>query len=472
MITHKPIQLKNLGLSFPHKNCFDDFNTQILFGSRIAIVGRNGSGKSSLLKILSGAFEATSGEIQIPGDVCTGYVPQVIEDFEVLSGGERINAKLTESLSQRPNLLLLDEPTNHLDLKNRKSMLRMLQAYTGTLVLVSHDLNLLRHCVDTFWHIDEGKIHVFSGNYDDYKREIDIKRLSIQEELSQLSRQKKEMHQSLMKEQVRAAKSRAKGEKSIDQRKWPTVVSKAKVLRAQETSGRKKADIQHKKQELSDQLSELSIPEIIAPKFSLNSAGMGEKTLVSVYNGAVGYTSEMVLTNINFSLASSERLAILGDNGSGKSTLVKAILGNPHVIKSGDWQVPKPQDIGYLDQHYRTLDLNKTVLETIEELVTDWTMTKIRYHLADFLFRQNEEANAFVSTLSGGEKTRLTLAQIAAMTPKLLILDEMTNNLDLETREYVIQVLKDYPGAMIVISHDEDFLEKIGINNWYYIPQL
>jgi ATPase subunit of ABC transporter with duplicated ATPase domains len=117
-----------------------------------------------------------------------------------------------------------------------------------------------------------------------------------------------------------------------------------------------------------------------------------------------------------------------------------------------------------LDQHYGTLSPEKTVLETIAELVPTWTHIEVRRHLNDFLFRKNEEVNSLVAQLSGGEKARLSLAQIAAKTPKLLILDEITNNLDLETKEHVAQVLRAYPGAMIIISHDADFLEGIGIS--------
>ena len=157
-------------------------------------------------------------------------------------------------------------------------------------------------------------------------------------------------------------------------------------------------------------------------------------------------------------------MAITGDNGSGKSTLIKAILGDESVHKTGDWYVIKRENIGYLDQHYGTLNPHKTAFETIAALVPHLPHTEIRRHLNDFLFRKNEEVNALVSTLSGGEKARLSLAQIAAKTPKLLILDEITNNLDLETKEHVVQVLREFPGAMIVIFHEADFLKEIGIS--------
>lgn len=458
---HKPIQIKDLDLSFPHKTCFENFSCQIPYGSRIAIIGRNGSGKSTLLKMIA----SLCGE-----DVVVGYVPQVIVDHTDLSGGQRLNKAVTEALSLDPNVLLLDEPTNHLDTRNRKSLMRMLQNYPGTLIMVSHDKELLRHCTDTLWHIDNGKIHIFSGNYDDYMREIKLKRSSIEGELEFLNRQKKDMHYKLMQEQQRSSKSKAKGQKSIDQRKWPTVVSNAKAGRAEETSGRKKSAIDKRKSDLTESLSNLRLPEIIIPKFSIEGSDAARGMVVQISGGSVGYSeNQPILSGINLSLQSGERMAITGDNGSGKSTLIKAILGDESVCKIGEWHVIKREDVGYLDQHYGTLHPDKTVLETIADLVPAWPHTEVRRHLNDFLFRKNEEVNALVSTLSGGEKARLSLAQIAAKTPKLLILDEITNNLDLETKEHVAQVLKYYPGAMIVISHEADFLEEIGVNSYFKI---
>ena len=452
---HKPIHIKNLDLSFPHKDCFENFSCQVSYGSRIAIIGRNGSGKSTLLKMIISICEE---------DAVVGYVPQIIVDHAHLSGGQRLNQAMTEALSLDPKILLLDEPTNHLDLRNRKSLMHMLQNYSGTLIVVSHDKELLRYC-DTLWHIDNGKIHIFSGNYDDYMHEIKLKRASIEGELELLKHEKKNMHHKLMKEQQRAAKSKAKGERSIDQRKWPTIVSAAKAGRAAETSGRKKSALEKRKSDLVQRLQDLRFPEIILPKFSLKNSDVGRGMVVQISGASVGYSEgKPLLSGITLSLFGSERMAIIGDNGSGKSTLIKAILGDESIYKTGEWHVIKREDIGYLDQNYGTLNACKTVLETIEDLVPHWTHSEIRRHLNDFLFRKNEEVTALVHTLSGGEKARLSLAQIAAKTSKLLILDEITNNLDLETKEHVIQILKFYPGSIIVISHDGNFLEEIGIN--------
>lgn len=467
---HKPIQIKDLELSFPHKTCFENFNCQIPYGSRIAIIGRNGSGKSTLLKMIASHFAPTGGSILHGDDVIIGYVPQVIEDHENLSGGERLNAAVSGVLSQGPNVLLLDEPTNHLDRRNRKNLMRMLQTYPGTLIVVSHDTGLLRNCIDTLWHIYNGRIHIFSGNYDDYICEVKLKRASIENELKALSRQKKDMHSKLMQEQQRAAKSRAKGEKKVESRKWLKMVGDLKGMKAEKSQGKKLKGIAATKDDLTNKLADLRLPEIIVPKFSIESSDVGSRMLVQVSEGSVGYSAaQPLLSGINLGLSSCDRIAITGTNGSGKSTLVKAILGSEAIYKTGDWYGIKREDIGYLDQHYSTLDSSKSVIETISELVPNWSHAEVRSHLNDFLFRKNEEVNELVNALSGGEKARLCLAQIAACTPKILILDEITNNLDLETREHVIQVLKSYPGAMIIISHDDDFLEEIGVNAYYKI---
>ena len=462
---HTPISLHNICLCFRKKTCVEYFSTQIPFGSRIAIIGRNGSGKSSLLKLLMGKIVATSGELYIPNDVTFGYVPQVIEDFDTLSGGQRLNKSLTAALALAPNVLLLDEPTNHLDGRNRKSLLRNLNNFYGTLIIVTHDTEVLRSCIDTLWHIDNGQIVEFSGNYDDYIRECDRKRHSIEKKLSSLKREKKDMHASLMKEQNRAAKSKAKGQKNILQRKWPTVVSQAKASRAEQTSGRKKSAIDQKKNDLTEELSSLRLPEVIIPKFALSPSDKAFGVLVSVNNGTIGYSShEPLVKDIHISLSSQDRMAITGNNGSGKTTMIKAILDCPDVIRTGHWSTPKKEEIGYLDQHYSNVAANKSVRQSLTDLAPGWTATQVRRHLNDFLFRGNEDVNILGCNLSGGEKARLSLAMIAARPPKLLILDEITNNLDLDTVEHVSQILQEYPAAMIIISHDENFLSNININ--------
>jgi ATPase subunit of ABC transporter with duplicated ATPase domains len=464
---HHPITLSSLNLIFTQKVCFTNFSSQIHYGQHIGIIGQNGCGKSTLLKMLCGLVAPQEYSIFVPENVSYGYVAQVIENHENLSGGQRFSAALTQALAHNPNVLLLDEPTNHLDASNRLALMRLLRKFPGTLVVISHDVEILRNCVDILWHIDQGKITIFAGNYDDYMSHIQKSRHAIEKEIHFLGSQKKQLHKDLMKEQQRAKKSRLRGERQRAQGRWPTLVASGKKRQAQETMGRNQRSIELQKQRLVTSLVELRMPEIITPTFSIQSHKIiSSQTIVSITEGSCRYDKPL-LDNINLSLGAREKLAIVGDNGTGKSTLLRAILQDDSIIKEGDWLTPERKCIGYLDQHYITLNPEQTVMEAIKNVVPNWCNDDIRRLLNDFLFRKNEEVMAYVSCLSGGEKARLTLAQIAAQTPKLLLLDELTNNLDLETRNHVVQVLRCYPGALIVISHDQDFLKEIGIQTYY-----
>lgn len=468
---HKPIQFEELSLIYPHKTCFEGFSGQIQYGDRIAIIGRNGAGKSTLLKMLYGSLRPTEGEIKFPQEVNPGYLPQIIGDYQGLSGGQRLNHFLTKLLAANPNLLLLDEPTNHLDNRNRRSLIRMLKHYHGTLIIVSHDMEIINGVADTLWHIDAKRITVFSGRYQDYQQMLAKKKEFIEQQLDNLSKQRREVHLALMREQERNKRSRIQGEKHITHRKWPTIRSYTKLASSVRSGDKRLSQIREKKQTLFEQLSQLHQPEVIQPKFKLNSAKY-HKAVIAIQDASVSHLNKpAVLSDINLQVNASERVALCGDNGSGKSTLAKAILDKPLLIKKGVWAVPDRDDIGYLDQHYDHLAIGKSVLDAMRDAMPKASDIEIREHLNDFLFRKNQEIQIFIEELSGGEKVRLSLALIAANPPKLLILDELTNNLDLETRAHVIQVLRQFRGAMIVISHDNDFLEAIHIGTKYLVHQ-
>lgn len=461
---HSPIKLEKLGIAFSDKICFEDFSTTIHFGNRIAIIGRNGTGKTTMLNILRGAIEPSEGSIKMPNNVHIGYVPQIVEEGSHLSGGQRFNAALTKALADDPNLLLLDEPTNHLDIKNRRSLMRMLQDFESTLIVVSHDPELLR-CIDTFWHIEHGIVTIFNGSYDEYQQQQSINKEKLEAQLASLDRDKKKMHTDLMREQERAKKSKSQGEKRFG---GDTIALRSKQGRGETTANKNKKHIQHTKREILNKLSSLHVQEIIEPKFSITAADIGSKNIISISEGTCGYNLP-ILTDIHLTVGPRERIALSGDNGSGKSTLLRALLHDPRLQVSGLWHTPKKEDIGYLDQHYSTLDPEKTVFDHVYDLMPGKTQNEARIFLNDFLFRKNEEILAQAKTLSGGERARLCLAMLAAKTPKLLLLDEITNNIDLETRQHIVQVLRTYPGALIAISHDADFLQEIGIEQMYEV---
>lgn len=460
-MSHKPILLKNMSLSFPDRTCFEDFSIQLLSDQHIALIGDNGAGKSTLLKQLAGFKTPMMGDIICSPTLRRHYVPQLFESSDSISGGEQLKQALLQALEVQPDLLLLDEPTNHLDRTHREWLLEQLTHFTGTLIVATHDVNLLRTFFYTFWHIDNQHIHVFQGSYDDYCETRVQKGISIEREISLLKNTRKNLHLARMQEQQRSKKSREKGEKSITQRKWPTIRSHTKARRAEKTSGQKLGHIREKQEHLIEQLHTLTLPENISPTFSLPSSCDRGRTIISIHHGNIGY-QHPIIAGLCFSCQNQDRIAILGDNGSGKSTFLKSLRGDPQIQRTGEWQLLPATKIAYLDQHYQTLDPEKTVLENIISYTTARSYHQQRQHLADFLFRTTAHVETKAKYLSGGEKARLCLAQMAAQTPSLLLLDEVTNNLDLTAREHIIQILQCYPGTLIVVSHDEDFLQRIG----------
>lgn len=458
-----------LSLIYPEKICFESFDARIYSHQRIAVIGDNGCGKTSLLRMIAGLSPILDGDIYFNQDIRIGYVEQIPEKFDCLSGSERFQKALSEALSCHPELLILDEPTNHLDTDNRKKLLQFLQYYPGTLLVSSHDTQLLSIVPDCLWSIRSGEIEQFDGQYADFLREKEIQYDQLSQQLACLEKDKRTVHNQLMKEQKRARNSKETGKTSIKNRKWPTIVSHAKMHRASKTSGRKGKQIRDKRDDVILQMSALDRPESIEPKFYLPPGFVSHKSLVVIKNGTIGYSAKMLTHQIDFQLFGQGRLAITGKNGSGKSTLIKAIMNHKEVIRKGDWFVPAAEDIGYLDQHYSQLVDHETLLSSLEKIRPEWTHQQIRAHLNDFLFKSNCVVNQSINSLSGGEKARLSLARIAACPPKLLILDEMTNNLDATTKNHVIQCLQQYPGPMIIISHDEDFLEKLNIKEFYHL---
>lgn len=173
--------------------------------------------------------------------------------------------------------------------------------------------------------------------------------------------------------------------------------------------------------------------------------------------------------NFSSKVYPGNRVLIIGKNGTGKSTLLKALLHDPSVKVGGDWSMPPQADIGYLDQHYSTLDAELTVFQVIQTIAPTLQDNDIRKLLNDFLFRKPEELSKKVYNLSGGEQARLSLAQIAAASYYLLLFDEVTNNVDLSTRTHIVEVLKAYPGAMIIVTHDPTFLQELEVAAVYEV---
>lgn len=447
--------LSDIRLELPHKICFQDFSTLVNDGSRIGIIGRNGCGKSSLLKMIHEKL----------GDSLSFLVPQLIYDYQNLSGGEKFNKKLSEAISKQPDVLMLDEPTNHLDSHNRANLIRMLKRYHGIVLVATHDRELLRSVVNVIWHINDKKVSVFSGNYDDFLQENEKKGIALRKQLSIVKQAQKIAQQKVQKEQERQAHSKAAGIAKIRNKKWMRSVGHDKAMSAEKANGKVVKNLNKQRSTILEELNDIFIPEIIVPTFDFPRSK--DHASLTIVDGSIGYSpNQFVLRNININL--DKNLAILGPNASGKTTLVKAILNDSTVYRTGQWYVPNK--IAYLDQHYSTLNSDMTPIETIAT-ITNLSHSEIRKYLNNFLFRKNEEINLPNKYLSGGEKARLCLAQITILAPALLILDEVTNNIDFETKEHIVNILKNYSGPFIVVSHDYEFLKDINIQQVYRIPE-
>lgn len=470
-MTRTEITIKNLCIQFNSKICFSDFSATIHSGDRIAIIGENGCGKSSLLRLIDQANQQPSNNILFTSTDCQlAYVPQLISSGESLSGGERFQRCFSQALQTGNDILLLDEPTNHLDKDNRLSLIRCLQKQTRTLIFASHDVEFIEQCANQIWQIEAGQVAVFKGNYQDLQRESQIALQHITQKKLLLKHRLKAQHQALMQEQLRASKSQQKGRKHINNRKWPTIVSHAKASRANQTAAKKQTHIKSCIDKLNDERDQTRQRKIIQPNFTLKNCANGSKNLVTITDGQVYYPNTApVLSELSLTVYGNERIVIQGKNGSGKTTLLKAIVGHDTVLTKGIWVKPQLQQIAYLDQNYAILSDTLSVFQTIEQYAINWPEQDIRGHLRNFMFEKNHQVEAMVSTLSGGERVRLSLALIAIQTPKLLIIDEITNNLDMLTKQHVTDVITAYPGAILAISHEDSFIEAIGCNKAYNI---
>lgn len=469
-----PITLRNVALFLPHKICFKRVSIVLSSGSKIGLMGQNGCGKSTLLRMLCGLFPCSEGEIDIPPHIRITYVPQVVPESSSLSGlrrsgGESLYQALSEAFAQKPDVLLLDEPSNHLDQQHRAGLLRLINAYSGTLIIASHDDALLRR-MDTLWHIHDEKLSVFGGKFDDYLVLQEKKRAHEEAEEKSLRQQQKKLKAAIQKKQTKAARGKHQGTKKFGNDKMQLGTAKNW---GEQSSGKALQRMHDEQKQVDRSLKNHRRHEELQPKFQLYGDIGGQRNIVTIADGAVFYGSKEILRKVSLAISRNERIALHGNNGSGKSTLLQAIIQSPGVVRKGFWDVPSFEQVCYLDQRYsllkNTKENNDTVLSLVQEAMPTSAYADVRRHLNNFLFRKNEEVNCQISLLSGGEQARLCLAVLAARSPQLLLLDEMTNNLDRETRQHVITVLQEFPGALILVSHDRDFLDAVGITTHYHI---
>lgn len=485
------IQIQAIHLQRGTKFLLQDASLTVHPGQKLGLIGANGSGKSSLFKLLLGDLHEDAGSVAIPkhwllahmaqemgeshrsaldfimdgdaqlreleaqmgnaeGDTLArlfemfeqidGYTAQTraqkllsglgfsvtdsekqVSDF---SGGWRIRLNLARALMCRSDLLLLDEPTNHLDLDATVWLEQWLQAYPGTLMIISHDRDFLDNVVAGIVSLEQQTLTTYSGNYSSFERQR-AERLALQA----AAFQKQQVRVSEIEDFVRRFKAKA---------------SKAKQAQSR--------------------LKELERMELIAPahvdspfSFRFPVADKLPQTLVSLSEADVGYGTPLI-DKAEFSVLAGSRIGLLGHNGAGKTTLMKTLAGVIPLI-AGDRIEAAHLKIGYYSQHQlETLDFDASAALHLQRIDPKATEQSIRTFLGSFGF-QGDRAFEGIQHFSGGEKARLALAILAWQKPNLLLLDEPTNHLDLEVRHALTLALQTYEGAVVLVSHDRHLLK-------------
>lgn len=474
MVAEPPIlTVKDAHLSFGLKPLFTGLELSIARGAKICLVGRNGSGKSTLLKMLCSQIEPDHAEIFIQPGTKIAYMPQEPDcaGFETLrdvvlaglqkkeekykadiliealkikeaqsplesSGGEVRKATLARALVSDPDILLLDEPTNHLDIETIEKLEEIIQKFTGAVVVISHDRAFLNHVSNqTFW-LDRGILHTNNKGFSAFD----------------------EWQEQILDQEIIAQKYLNK--KIEEETEW---LHKGVTARRKRNQGRLRR-LQQLRQERREQVKQIG-----SVNLEIDSGELRSKLVIEAKHISKTLGGRELVKDFSLRLMRGNRLGIVGPNGAGKTTLIK-LLTKRLEPDSGHVRIGKNLEEAYFDQNRITLDPKKTLWKTLcNEGAHIWVRGHYRHvvaYLKDFLFKP-EQAQALVSTLSGGEKNRLMLALTLAKPSNFLVLDEPTNDLDMDTLDLLQEVLDEYQGTILIVSHDRDFMDKVATSLIY-----
>ncbi|MCT9090185.1 ATP-binding cassette domain-containing protein [Streptomyces sp. ASQP_92] len=520
-----PPHISSAALSFAWPDgtpVFEDFPLSVGPG-RTGLVGLNGSGKSTLLKLIAGVLAPTDGTLTVAGEV--GYLPQnlvldttvrvdqalgidavraalhAIEDgdaderhFETVgddwdveeraratldqlglgsigldrtigevSGGESVLLRLAALLLRRPDVLLLDEPTNNLDLPARRRLYDAVDAWSGVLVVVSHDRELLDR-VDRIGDLREGQIAWYGGNFTAYEEALRAEQEAAERMVrvaeADVQRQKRELADA----QVKLARRRRYGQKSYDNKVVPRIVANNRRREAQVSAGKHRIlqteRLGEARERLDQAVEAVRDDEEIRIELPSTKVHPG-RSVLTLRELQLPYGARV---EGELEVRGPERIALVGRNGSGKTTLLRTLAGQLAPV-AGEAVAHVP--LRFLPQRLDVLDDALSVVENVARFAPGATDNAIRARLARFLFKGARAAQP-AGTLSGGERFRAALAALllAEPAPQLLMLDEPTNNLDMASVRALRAALDAYEGALIVASHDVPFLESIGVTRW------
>lgn len=454
------------------------------------LVGPNGVGKTCLAKLIAGTFEPHKGSIKTNSSVT--YLPQreipaaisvqeylgadyawptlgekLLSGIErekpctTLSGGQWMRVRLAKALNNQ--FLILDEPTNDLDREGREMLLQFLRKRNGGILLISHDREALGLC-DEILELSNKGLSKFGGDFSDYSDAKTNERSHLQRDLELAERKRDQTYSERLEKIAKQEKRNRMGVKAGERGGMPKILLGARKRKAQVSTGKIDKDtLDRAKAAVSaahEALSELKIDPVMYADL-IGEKNPAQKLVAEAFNFNVFFTDWLYKEDLNFSWRGNIRLAIKGGNGSGKSTLIKALRGQNYNTR-GEFRSGKLRTL-YIDQRCEMLDEQKTVLDNIRD-VSPLSESDIRSGLAKFLFI-NDDVFKKVSDLSGGERLRaaLALGLLQIDKPELLILDEPTNNLDLANIEFLENLVSEFKSALIVISHDEVFLENCAI---------
>ncbi|MEZ5757883.1 MAG: ATP-binding cassette domain-containing protein [Emcibacteraceae bacterium] len=463
------LTLTNMALRFGPEPLFNNAEISIGETDRISLVGRNGAGKSTLMKIIHGTIEPDSGERFIkPGChvtyleqdpdlsrfntahdyVASGLVQSSAEDhFQVdilleeiglsanletknMSGGERRRAAIARALVSDTDILLLDEPTNHLDIATIEWLEDRLKSWRGALVIISHDRAFLNALTNTTFWLDRGRVRRLDKGFSHFEK----------------------WSEQILEQE---ATERAKLDKLIEKEtEWS---HKGITARRTRNMGRMR-QLWELREKRAAQIAVTG-----SAKLATDSGKTSGKKVIEAHKVSVRYGDKTILKDFSIKILRGDRIGIIGPNGAGKTTLLRILTGQ-QTPDQGTIKLGTKLDTTFLDQNRSLIKDTDTVWETLSD-GSDHIMVRghskhIISYIKDFLFDASQ-AHSPVSSLSGGEKNRLLLTKTLAQPANLLILDEPTNDLDMDTLDLLQDVLSDYDGTLILVSHDRDFLDRL-----------